>query len=221
MATAQPLGLVLQYFFRALASLGLAFYTSWSLSLVTMAGIPIFSGIISFLSSKMEPLINQQQEELTRASKVVTSATNSIDAIKCLNGQRLELQNFVEKIDQAASQYLKQARLNALQISVIRLMTFGMFVQGFWYGSSLAVSGKITAGEVLRTFWACLSAAQSMELALPQVLVLEKGIVAATSLKRIIEGPKENRMEEMKGITYPRYCEGDIEVMNVSSFEMR
>ncbi|PLB54646.1 ABC a-pheromone efflux pump AtrD [Aspergillus steynii IBT 23096] len=215
MATSQPLGLVLQYSVQALASLGLAFYTSWSLSLVTLAGIPIFSGIISLLSSRMEPQIKQQQEELSRASKVVTNSTNSIDAVKCLNGQNFELQNFVKKVEQAASHYLKQARLNALQIATIRLMTFGMFVQGFWYGGNLAISGKLSSGEVLRTFWACLSASQSMELALPQVIVLEKGIVAAISLKKIIGVADKNKMEQMKGTSYPRYCEGDIEVMNL------
>ncbi|KAI9042605.1 ABC transporter ATP-binding protein [Aspergillus affinis] len=213
MATSQPLGLVLQYSFRALISLGLAFYTSWNLSLVTLAGIPIFTGIISFLSSRMEPRIQQQQAELTGASKVVTNATNSIDAVKCFNGQNFEHQNFVKRVDQAASHYLKQARLNALQIAAIRLMTFSMFVQGFWYGSNLVASGKISSGEVLRTFWACLAAAQSMELALPQVIVIEKGVVAATALKKTIEFQNApHSTEEVKGRSYPHYCEGNIEV---------
>lgn len=218
MATSQPLGLVLQYSFRSLASLGLALYTSWSLSLVTLAGIPFFSGIISVLSSKMEPRISQQQAELTAASRVVTSAVNSIDAVKYLNGQEFELRSFVHRVDQAASQYLKQARLNALQIAAIRLMTFSMFVQGFWYGSNLASSGKLSSGEVLRTFWACLAAVQSIELALPQVIVLEKGIVAAASLKKTTEVQNVNRhTERLAGTSYPRYCEGDIKVNNVSS----
>ena len=98
---------------------------------------------------------------------------------------------------------------------------FGMFVQGFWYGSSLAASGKLSAGEVLRTFWACLIAAQSIELGLPQSIVLEKGKVAAAGLREtlLFQRPSKSA-DEMKDVSYPRYCEGDIEVSNVSYFHL-
>lgn len=216
MATSQPLGLLLQYLCRSLASLGLGFYTSWSLSLVTLAGIPIFSSVIIFLSTRMKLSIKAQQEELTQASKVASNAINSIDAVKCLNGQRIESWSFSTRIEQSAIHYLRQARLNSLQISFVRWMMFGMFVQGFWYGSSLARTGKISSGEVLRTFWACLTAAQSIEQVLPQMIVLEKGKVASAMLKSIMRQPAQERaVSETKGTLYPEHCEGDIEVNNV------
>lgn len=216
MATSQPLGLLLQYLCRSLASLGLGFYTSWSVSLVTLAGIPIFSSVIVYLSTRMKPSIKAQQEELTRVSKVASNAINSIDAVKCLNGQRIESWSFSSRIEESAIHYLRQARLNSLQISFVRWMMFGMFVQGFWYGSSLARTGMITSGEVLRTFWACLTAAQSIEQVLPQMIVLEKGKVASAMLKSIMSQRVQGRVvSEIKGRLYPEHCEGDIEVNNV------
>lgn len=216
MATSQPLGLLLQYLCRSLASLGLGFYTSWSLSLVTLAGIPIFSSVIVYLSARMKPSIKAQQEELTQASKVASNAINSIDAVKCLNGQRIESWSFSSRIEQSAIHYLRQAKLNSLQISFVRWMMFGMFVQGFWYGSYLARTGKITSGEVLRTFWACLTAAQSIEQVLPQMIVLENGKVANAMLTSIMSQKDQDRVaSEIKGTLYPEHCEGDIEVNNV------
>jgi ATP-binding cassette subfamily B (MDR/TAP) protein 1 len=95
-------------------------------------------------------------------------------------------------------------------------MMFVMFVQGFWYGSSLARAGKITSGEVLRTFWACLTAAQSIEQVLPQMIVLEKGKVASAMLKSIMRQEAQERpVSEAKGTLYPEHCEGDIEMNNV------
>ncbi|KAJ5514338.1 ABC transporter integral membrane type 1 [Penicillium fimorum] len=218
MATSQPLGLVLQYSCRSLASLGLGFYTSWRLSLVTLAGIPIFSAIIGYLSSKMRFSITAQQAELIEASKVASNAITNIDTVKCLNGQAFEHRNFAERVERSATHYLRQARLNSLQIAIIRWMMFGMFVQGFWYGSSLARSGKLTSGEVLRTFWACLTAAQSIEQVLPQMIVMEKGKVAGAALKAIMQRSRreDKIVSEAKGIRYPKHCEGDIEVKNVS-----
>lgn len=216
MATSQPLGLVLQYVFRTVASLVLALYTSWNLSLVTLVGIPVFSAIVAFLSTKMKPSIEAQQSELTTASKIGNSAITSIDTVKCLNAQSAELRNFSFRIDRAAMHYLRHARINSLQIATIRLMMFGMFVQGFWYGSSLASSGKLSSGEVLRTFWACLIAAQSIELGIPQAIVLEKGKVAAAALMGILNNPRDELSDETKSTSYPQYCEGDVEINNVS-----
>lgn len=183
---------------------------------MTLAGIPIFSSVIAFLASRMKPSIRAQQEELIQASKVASNAINSIDAVKCLNGQGIESWSFSSRIEKSAVHYLRQARLNSLQISFIRWMMFGMFVQGFWYGSSLARAGKITSGEVLRTFWACLTAAQSIEQVLPQMIVLEKGKVASAMLKSIMhQEAQEKPVSEVKGTLYPEHCEGDIEVNNV------
>lgn len=216
-ATSQPLGLLLQYSCRSLASLGLGFYTSWRLSLVTLAGFPIFSMIIALLSARMRTSIIDQQMELTQASKVANNALASIDTVKCYNGQGFEVRKFSTRIQKSAVHYLRQARLNSLQIAFIRWMVFGMFVQGFWYGSSLARNGNLSPGEVLRTFWACLTAAQSIEQVLPQMIVIEKGKVAGESLMSIVQTRvKDRRISEMKETLYPVYCEGDVEVNNVS-----
>ncbi|PWY66959.1 ABC a-pheromone efflux pump AtrD [Aspergillus eucalypticola CBS 122712] len=216
-ATSQPLGLALQYSFRAIFSLALAFFTSWNLTLVTLAGIPFLSAALSFLSNKTNSCMEAQKTELGHLSLIVDNATSSIDSVKSFNGQDTEIQNFVSSVDNAAIHYLRRARLTSLQISILRLMTFGMFVQGFWYGSSLATSGEISAGEVLRTFWACLAAAQSMEFLMPQIVILAKGKDAALSLIHTLSSESENTVRgEGRSSVYPKFCEGDIEVSNVS-----
>lgn len=217
MATSQPLGLLLQYACRSVASLILALVISWRLSLVTLAGIPIFSALISYLSTRMNPSISAQQMELTYASKIANNAISSIDTVKCLNRQAFEWQSFASRIEQSAIHYLRQARLNSFQIALIRWMMFGMFVQGFWYGSSLARAGVLSSGDVITTFWACTTAAQSIEQVLPQMIVMEKGKVASTILRKLMRNFVDDEFRcEIKGTVYPRRCEGDVEVNNVS-----
>ncbi|KAJ6017759.1 hypothetical protein N7451_001138 [Penicillium sp. IBT 35674x] len=217
MATSQPFGLLLQYACRSVASLILALVISWRLSLVTLAGIPIFSAVIAYLSTRMNPSISAQQNELKYASKIANNAISSIDTVKCLNSQAFEWQSFASRIEQSAIHYLRQARLNSFQIALIRWMMFGMFVQGFWYGSSLARAGILSSGDVITTFWACTTAAQSIEQVLPQMIVMEKGKVASTNLKKLMQkSVKDDFHSEIKGTIYPRRCDGDIEVNNVS-----
>ncbi|KKK19290.1 hypothetical protein AOCH_000601 [Aspergillus ochraceoroseus] len=212
-----PFGTCVAIFLSNHYLLGLSFYTSWKLSLVILAGIPIVLAIVPFLSPKIEANIEAQKEELTKASKIVNIAVASIDTVKCLNGQSIELRNYVSRIDKATTKYLIQACFSSVQISIIRFMMFGMFVQGFWYGSTLVHSGNLLAGNVLRTFWACSTAAQSVEALLPQVIVLQKGKVAASALQKILDDRTDDApTREMQGALYPSHCEGDIEVTNLS-----
>ena len=222
MATSQPLGFALQDMVTAIAALILGFYTSWNLTLVTLAAVPVTATALSFISAGMQPSIAAQQVELAKASKLANNAIVSIDTVKCFNGQEFEVQGYTSTIRAAARHYLKQTRANALQIGFVRLMTLGMFVQGFWYGSSLVGSGKASSGDVLTTFWACLMATQSIEQILPQMMVLEKGRAAGASLKAGLEQLRGGRDEmELVGTRTPMFCDGDIEVRNVSLGRVR
>ncbi|KAJ5748757.1 uncharacterized protein N7511_010453 [Penicillium nucicola] len=216
-ALSQPLGLVLQYSGRSIACFGLGLYTSWDLSLVTLAGSPFLVGIIMYLSWRIKSVIEAQQVELTNASKIANNAITNIDTVKCLNGQNSEGESFSEHIRRSATIYIRQARLYALQATFNQWMMFGMFVQGFWYGGYLAGTGRLSPGEVLRTFWACLTAAQSVEMILPQINVMEKGKIASAALKSIVRILASDRAnDELNENRYPMYCKGDIEVRNVS-----
>ncbi|KAL4885516.1 P-loop containing nucleoside triphosphate hydrolase protein [Aspergillus karnatakaensis] len=214
--TSNSLGLVLQYTFRTLVSLGVAFYTSWNLSLVILAGLPIVSLIVPILAPKINAAIENQQKELKTASKVVNISVLAIDTVKCLNAQSVEEDKFSSGVDKAASHHGRQAHFNALQIAAVGFMMFAMFVQGFWYGSTLVTSGKLSGGDVIRTFWACSTAAQSLESMMPHLVFLEKGKVAATALRNALHGGAKEASKEIQGALYPRHCEGDIKVSNLS-----
>jgi len=215
-ATSQPLGFAVQYSVTTIAALGLAFYYSWKLTLVTLAAVPVSGFILSFLAKQMQPSIEAQQAELSKAAKLTNSAISSIETVKCYNGQHFETSQYSQAIQKAAKFYLKQARSSSLQIGFVRVVTLSMFVQGFWYGSSLVGSGKVSAGDVLTTFWGCLMATRSVEQILPQMIILEKGRAAGASLMAILQQVNKGKnVAKMIGRKTPQFCDGDIEVRDV------
>lgn len=216
MATSQPLGFAVQYTITTLVALGVAFYTAWALTLVTLATVPFSAIILAWISARMQPCIETQSENLSQASKLADNAISAIDTVKCFNGQDYEVWQYSKAIKRAALSYLQQAQANALQIGFVRLVTLGMFVQGFWYGSHLVAVGNKTPGQILTAFWACLMATQAIEQILPQMIVLEKGRAAGATLKAILVQMERGRsVVSMNGGLTPRYCDGDIEVRNV------
>ncbi|KAI9825890.1 MAG: hypothetical protein M1832_000831 [Thelocarpon impressellum] len=217
MATSQPLGFLVQYTVTAVAALGVAFYYSWNLTLVTLATVPVAALLLSFISAQMQFSIEAQEEELSKASKFANSAIGAVETVKCYNGQDHEIWQFAVVIKKAARCYLSQARANALQIGCLRLITLSMFVQGFWYGSTLVEPGGKKPGQVLTTFWAALMATQSIEKILPQMIVLEKGRAAGATLKAIVARVEKGRkIRKMAGNRVQDSCQGDIDMRDVS-----
>lgn len=164
---------------------------------------------------RLGPAIEAQKRELSRASKYANTAITAIDTVKTFNGQDHEVWQYYSTIKQAAGDYLVQARANALQFGVTKFMMVAIFVQGFWYGISLANKG-LDPGNVVTTFYACLSAMQAVEIVLPQWLVLTKGMSAGETLKSIRVQLKPGRKGTiMDGSVKPTSCPGDIEVNRV------
>ncbi|KAJ9308096.1 hypothetical protein DTO217A2_2337 [Paecilomyces variotii] len=213
-ATSEPLGFAMQFSIRALVALGVASFTSWRLTLVTLAAVPPCAALVSWLSSRIQQGIDIQKHELATSSRISYNAFSLIRVVKCFNGQGFEYDKYIASINRAAQYYLWQAHLSACQISCVRFMSFGMFVQGFWYGSSLVVSGSLSSGQVLRTFWACLVLVQSIEQILPQTIIIEKGKAAGSSLRAIMGQSSCSKQPVERH--YPRRCKGNIEIKNIS-----
>ncbi|CRG90127.1 Mating factor M secretion protein mam1 [Talaromyces islandicus] len=216
-ATAQPLGFLFQHTVQIILAVILALNISWKVALVTMAGIPVSSIIISVVSSRMNPMMKAQQSELAEASKFAYDAFTSIDSVKCLNGEFSTYLHLVSHIQAAARWYLKLAVLTAMQLAFARLTTFAMFVQGFWYGSSLVQSGELTCGDVLTTFWACLITVQSIELGVHQLAALERGKVAGETLWLYLLHPSVDKPPlRLRRDRYPDLRTEDISFQDVS-----
>ena len=216
LGTSQPLGFVLNLIVQALASLGLAFYYDWSLTLVILSGVPFTMLVMAVLSGGMQENIARQQKELAKASSISNYALTNIVTIKCCNTQDQECRSYKGLIHRAAGYYVRQARIAALRIGFSQFATSTMFVAGFWFGGHLVHSKHTTSGRVITTFWAALSAIQSFAGILPHLVILEKGTGAAGALKVVLDRVGRGRriVKSFQTIA-PRFCEGDIEIRDV------
>jgi ATP-binding cassette subfamily B (MDR/TAP) protein 1 len=197
------------------ASLGIALYYSWKLTLLILVTFPVAAIVLYLVSSGLAPAIEAQKRELSRASKHANTAVTAIDTVKSFNGQNEEIWQYSSTIKKVATWYLVQARSNALQFGITKFLIVGLFVQGFWFGLYLVDQG-VDPGHVLTTFYACLSGMQAVEVVLPQWLVLAKGMSAGATLKSImIQMQNGRRVTRMGGFTKPKACSGDIEMNNV------
>ncbi|KAL6712575.1 ATP-dependent permease [Coniothyrium glycines] len=217
LSVSAPLGEVVQALMQSLASLGVALYFSWNLTLVIMSSVPVIYLVQTFLANRMAIRADKQSHQLRIALKVVTSAIQSIETVKCFNGERSEIQTFTKLATLAANLYRSVANVRSLQIGVMRFFEVSVFVQGFYYGSHLMVKGKIDAGDVLTTFWATLMAIAGITMILPQFVVLQQGRLAGARLRLLMEqASTRDQRQEFIGQLRPTRCKGDIEIREVT-----
>lgn len=216
-AVSQPLGFSIQALVTAIVCLLVAVYTCWSLTLVILIGMPLALGFLAMISARIQVYIEMQKEHLAEATRTANRAFTAIEIVKAFNGQCYERKIFARAAEMAAEAYRKRAHGNAMIIGFIRLITLSMFVQGFWYGSWLVRRDQASAEDVMTTFWSCLMATQSLELILPQLILLEKGRAAGAGLNAVLVKVERGRQVfHMRGGMIPKTCEGEIKIRDVS-----
>lgn len=217
LATAQPLGSTFALTSEAILQLAQALYYSWDLTLVTLSTAPIIMIAMTYLGNGMQSSINKQQDMLSEGQKHSTSAFTAIETVKCFNGQEMELKKYTGVINVAADWYYRVINCAALQMALVVLLSVSMFVQGFYYGGVLMSKGSKTSGDIVTTFLSAVGALQALQNILPQMIVLEKGRTAGSTLRRIMaEVSKGSRVQFIRKLLQPATCKGHIEVRNLS-----
>jgi len=209
--------LTTQFIATFLGSFILAFYLSWKLTLVVIAGLPLVALIIPYISSKVQKHNDAQTHSLTTASQLVSAAVSHIETVKCYSGEESSLGKYESEIKLAEHQYGRQAFWHALQTAVIRLSTLAMFVQGFWFGSVLLDKGQISSGQIVAAFWAAILGIQALINMMPHMFLLEKGRAAGHRLRMIMKRHESDTQEDENAEPQmPEKFAGDIKFENVS-----
>ena len=217
LATSQPLGGMFQLLSTFVLSLAQAFYFSWDLTLVTISGVPLVMGVVVWIGRPMQKSLTNQQGKLTEAQKYLTSAFTAIETVKCFNGQEIELGKYIKKVGEAALWYYRVANVHAMQMGFLTFLASTIFVQGFFYGGVLIDKQKKSTADVMTCFLSAIAAFQAVQGILPNIIVLEKGRSAGSTLRMIMaEVQGGAAVEKSANMLRPEYCKGEIDVRNLS-----
>lgn len=201
------------------SSLVLAFSTSWKLVLVTFASLPVSCLLTVVFSARMNPLTQNHQEALKSCSKIASNAIRFIDVVKYFNARKLLTGQYSQHLAESGAWLSKEVRILAGIVAFSQFFCQIIFVQSFWYGSTLVNDGSKDSGEVVRTIWSCLQAAQAASRIIPHLMYLKPGQVSATILSNTMKnGGSEEPPVPSKRLQDPKFCEGHIELRNVRYF---
>lgn len=187
-----------------LVSLCLAFYKSWQLTFVSLAGIPIAVTIGALTARPITSNLDTNKKYFEKASDTMHWTASSMTTIKLFNSQQIHLKNFDKDVTKAYKFYVRFANFMALQRGLSRFLVLTMFVQGFYFGNHLVQNGKVSSGDVMTVFWSCINVASNFNALSPQLVLLRKGQAAVKSLLGLTETAWEAAVKFRQGIgLYP------------------
>jgi ABC-type bacteriocin/lantibiotic exporter with double-glycine peptidase domain len=142
-----------------IASFGVAFYSSWQLTIVLIAAVPLYTISGAYMISAVTESTNKAHEQYAKAGGLATESLNAVRTVTALNMQ-----------PDVISRYRKYL-FEALRVGIIKGLKVGFFNGaifsvdfltnglGFWYGGNLVADDMegctnncVTGGMILAAY---------------------------------------------------------------------
>ena len=212
MASSLASGAILQHLTTSITCLLLAFLRSFSLTLVILATVPLLVLLQSVSQSLASPLLDTERSHTAIAATLIARATSSISTVKAFNASDHEHAAVSRILSRIQRVSIRLISVWSMTSCLSQFVMMAMFAQGFWFGSKLVREGKISPGDVMAIFWACLIATSNLQMCIPHFIVLARGKSAMASLLSL--APASPSLTSLRKII-PASCFGELEIQNV------
>lgn len=125
----------------------MAVHMDWRLMLAGLFPLFLIPIIMRTFGPKIKAQSIRYQEALGRLSQMVEEDVGGIRTIKAFGNEPIFQQRFEERLHSIVFEKAKFVRLSALFSALIPLQASIGFIIVMWYGSSLAIQGKISLGD--------------------------------------------------------------------------
>jgi ATP-binding cassette subfamily B protein len=125
----------------------MAVHMDWRLMLAGLLPLFFIPVIMRGFGPKIKAQSVRYQEALGRMSQTVEEDVGAIRTIKAFGNESILQQRFEERLHSIVAEKARFVRLSALFSALIPLQASIGFIVVMWYGSSLAIQGRITLGD--------------------------------------------------------------------------
>ena len=209
------------------------FISSWKLTLVMLACIPVVVILISIFGRGIRRLSKDAQDEMAGSNVIVEETLQGIASVKSFSNEVFETRRYSGSLARFVEVTLSAARARALFVSFIIFALFGAITFVVWYGSGMLGRDEIEFHEFNRfvLFSIFIGAALG---SFPDILSqVHKAVGATTRVREILGDETEdvgmddtlqvtrfNGAVEMRDVTFRYPSRKDIDVLTAVNFKV-
>lgn len=215
-SSAESSAIIFQNLVAMVALIGTSLYYSWSLTLVILCSSPIIIIIAIIFSRLTNKFTENENYKTSEAAELLTRSMNAIKLIKLYCTQDYEIKKFNQLVKECNKEFIKACVCVSVNASLLRFLTLSMFVQGFWFGTTMIRKGKLNIADVITCFHSCLMLGSTLNNSLHQIVLLQKGDVAMKKIANILDGPQKLELTKVEDFSLAQFNNCDITFKSVS-----
>jgi len=129
-----------------LATIGIMIYFNWQLALVTFVTLPFIILAISFFNNKIVNLGTLLERTMSQVTSSLHQSLLSVVMVQSYGREDYEYEKFLVKIQQAAADFFKVQRLNAVLIPLVEFLAAIGLTIIIWVGGLEVINGDLSIG---------------------------------------------------------------------------
>jgi ABC transporter fused permease/ATP-binding protein len=155
------ISMVLRYGVTGLGAIGILLYTSWQLTLVMLAIVPVVVLGAFFYGRILRRYSRKVQDALARSTEVAEETLSGIRTVRAFAREDTESARYAAHAEEVFDLARKRARLGAVFGGGMGFAFGAAVAVVLWYGGTMLVDGTMSIGEltqfVLYTFFVAMS----------------------------------------------------------------
>jgi len=155
------ISMVLRFGVTGLGALAILLYTSWKLTLVMLAIVPVVVLGAFFYGKILRRFSRQVQDALARSTEVAEETLSGIRTVRAFAREEAEGDRYAAHAEDVFNLAKRRARLGAMFGGGMGFAFGGAVAVVLWFGGTMLVDGTMTIGEltqfVLYTFFLAMS----------------------------------------------------------------
>jgi len=128
--------------------IGFLLAMNWRLCLLILVLLPLLVLVARFFGRKLKALSTSIQDQTASLSTLIEEVISGIRIVKSFVQTKHEETRFAAQLEHTLSLTLRRARIMAVFIPVISLLTFSAAAAVMWYGGSQVIEGTVSPGDL-------------------------------------------------------------------------
>ncbi len=140
--------MLLRFLVTGTGAIAFLFYTSWKLTLVALAVVPLVAIGGGLYGRRMRTISREVQDALARSTEVAEETISGIRTVRAFAREPMEQARYSAAVQESYELARHRARLIATFRGVMGFASYGAVALVLWYGGILLVEGALSLGEL-------------------------------------------------------------------------
>ena len=140
--------MLLRFSIMTIGAIGFLFYTSWRLSLLTLAVVPVIAISAGLFGRKMRAISRDFQDALAESTVVAEETIAGVRTVRAFAREDQEIARYNKAVEASFQVAKRRAGIIAMLRGFIGFGGYGAIAVVLWFGGNMLVEGTISIGEL-------------------------------------------------------------------------